>query len=84
MLRICRQANVKLNKDKCLFICTSIPFFIEIISEQGVSLDPRKVHALMDMPSPKPSRELHSFWGILNYLSKFSLAVLRFVDHYEN
>ena len=32
VLCLCRQANVKLNKDKCLFRCTSIPFFNEIIS----------------------------------------------------
>ena len=27
VLRICRQANLRVNKDKCLFWCTSIPFF---------------------------------------------------------
>ena len=32
VLRVCRQANVKLNKDKCLFRYTSIPFIDEIIS----------------------------------------------------
>ena len=42
VLRICRQANLKLNKDKCLFQCTMIPFFGEVILQTGVSLDPRK------------------------------------------
>ena len=32
VLRIYRQANLKLNKDKCLLLCTSIPFFGEVIS----------------------------------------------------
>ena len=32
VLRICRQANLKLNKDDCLFRCTGIPFFGKIIS----------------------------------------------------
>ena len=36
-LRIYRQVNMKLNKDKCLFRCTSIPFFDEVIPLQGVS-----------------------------------------------
>ena len=31
-LRICRHVNLKLNKDKCLFWCTNIPFFRELIS----------------------------------------------------
>ena len=52
VLGICRQANVKLKKDKCLFRCTSIPFLGEIISQQGVSLKPRKGQALRDMSHP--------------------------------
>ena len=35
VLQICRQVNLKLNKDICLFRCTSIPFFGEIISQQS-------------------------------------------------
>ena len=27
VLKICRQVNLKLNKDRCLFWCTGIPFF---------------------------------------------------------
>ena len=53
VLRICRQVNLKHNKDKCVFRYTSIPFFGEVISWQGVSLGPRKVQALTDMPPPK-------------------------------
>ena len=32
VLRICRQANLKLNKDKCLFMGTNIPLFCEELS----------------------------------------------------
>ena len=53
VLRICRQTSLKLNKDKCLFWCTSIPFFGEVILWSGVSSDPRKVQVLMTMPPPK-------------------------------
>ena len=72
VLWICRQANLKLNKDKCLFRCTSIPFFCEVISREGVRLEPKKVQALTDMPPPKSKLELQSFLGKLNYLNKFS------------
>ena len=40
VLQVCRQTNSKLNKDKCLFRCTSIPFFGKVIS-------------LKDMPGPQ-------------------------------
>ena len=32
VLLVCRQVNLKLNKSKCLFWCTNIPFFAEIVS----------------------------------------------------
>ena len=44
VLRICRQENLKLNKDKCLFRCANTPFFEKVISQQGVILDPWKVN----------------------------------------
>ena len=74
VLRICRQANLNFNKDKCLFRCTNVPFFSEQILLQGVSPDPRKVQALTEMSPPKSKRELHSLLGILNYLGKSSPA----------
>ena len=53
VLRVCRQINLKLSKEKHLFRCTSIPFFDKVISQQGISPDPRKVQALTEMPPPK-------------------------------
>ena len=64
VLRICRQANIKLKKDKCLFRCTGIPFYSEVISPSSLSLDPRKVQALMSMPLPKCKKELQL---LINY-----------------
>ena len=72
VLRICRQTNLKLNKDKCFFRCMSIPFTGEVILQCNVNPDPRKVQALTAMPPPKPKKELQLFLGIINYLSKFS------------
>ena len=37
VLQKCRKENLKLNKDKCHFRCTSIPFFGQIISRHGVN-----------------------------------------------
>ena len=57
VLQICRQVNLKLNKDKCHFRCTSVPFFSEIISQHGVKPDPQKLKALMEMPSQKKTKK---------------------------
>ena len=32
----CEEVSVKLNKEKCHFRCTSIPFFWEVILRKGV------------------------------------------------
>ena len=37
--KVHRLTHLKLSKDKCLFTCTSIAFFSEIISQSDVSLD---------------------------------------------
>ena len=71
VLKTCRQVNLKLNKDKCHFRCTSIPLFGEILSRHGVKLDPQKLNSLTKIPSPKTKKELQAFLGIINYLSKF-------------
>ena len=51
VLRLCKEVSLKLNKDKCHFRCTSIPFFGKVILRDGVQPDPQKFKALMEMPS---------------------------------
>ena len=53
VLSWCWDVNLKLNKDKCHFRCTSILFFGEVVSRQKVQLDPQKVKTLTKMPAPK-------------------------------
>ena len=71
VLSQCSYVNLKLNKDKCHFRCTSIPFFGEAVCRQGVQPDPQMVRALTEILAPKDKRELQSFLGIINYLGKF-------------
>ena len=49
VLQKCTLVNLKLNKDKCHFRCTSVPFFGKVILQHGVKLDPQKIKALMEM-----------------------------------
>ena len=53
VLLVCRRANLKVNKGKCLFRCTSIPFFGKVMSEKYVSPDLRTVQTLTNVPAPK-------------------------------
>ena len=72
VLKWCQDVNLKLNKEKYHFRCTSIPFFREVISRQSVQPDPQKVKALMEILATKNKKELQAFLGIINYLNKFS------------
>ena len=71
-MRQCKDVNLKLNKDKCHFRCTSIPFFGKVISREGIQPDPQKIKVLTDMLAPKNKKELQAFLGIINYLGKLS------------
>ena len=72
VLKWCQDMNLKLNKEKCHFRCTSISFFGEVVSRQGIQPDPQKVRVLTEMPVPKKKKELQAFLTIINYLNKFS------------
>ena len=80
VLQWCEEVTLKLNKEKCDFRCTSIPFFGEVISREGVQPDPQKIKALMDMMVPKNKKELQAFLGIINYLGKFFQATTNVYD----
>ena len=75
VLKQCQDVNLKLNKEKCHFRCTSIPFFGGVLSRQGIQPDPQKVRALTEMLAPKNKKELQAFLGVINYL-KFSPGTL--------
>ena len=62
VLQRCEEVNLKLNKQKCYFRCTSITFFGEVILRKGVQPDPQK---------SKPSQTCQHQTSI-NYLGKFS------------
>ena len=51
-LQWCKEVNLKLNKDKCHFRCTSILFFGKVVAREGIQPEPQKIKALADMPVP--------------------------------
>ena len=61
VLQWCQDVNLKLNKEECHFRCTSIPFFCEVVSRQGIQPDPQKVRALTEMLVPKKRRNCRPF-----------------------
>lgn len=72
-----REANLKLNIAKCKFAESSLVFLGHLISAEGIKPDPTKVSHLIQMRPPNSKKELESFCGFVNYLSKF-------IPHYSD
>jgi len=66
-----RKYQLKLNPAKCIFGARSGKLLGFIVSEKGIEVDPDKVRAIQEMPSPRTEREVRSFLGKLNYISRF-------------
>ena len=65
------EAGITLNEDKCEFFKQKITFLGHVIDHQGVQADPDKISAIQDFPTPKDTKELKRFFGMVNYLGKF-------------
>ena len=71
VLNKCQQIGLKLNPDKCVFGESSVPFYGNVISNQGLKPDPKKVDIIVQMPAPKDMIQLASFLGMCQYLSLY-------------
>ena len=66
------KAGVTLNSEKCSFSVDKLTFLGYVISRDGVSADPDKTKAILQMKPPTNITELRRFMGMVNQLGKFS------------
>ena len=66
-----RKAGLKLKPSKCEFFKEQIQFLGHIVSKEGISTCPEKVHAVQEWPIPKTINDLRSFLGFVGYYRKF-------------
>ena len=71
LLDRCREVCLTLNPKKLKFKSDQVPFFGNIVTSKGVKPDPKKVEAIKQWPQPTNVKELQSFLGAINYLSKY-------------
>ena len=63
--------RLRLNSNKCIFKASSGKLLGFIISQRGIEMDPTKVQAIKDMPTPKMKKQVRSFLGRINYIARF-------------
>jgi hypothetical protein len=56
---------------KCEFWLDSVKFLGHTISKDGISMDPTKVHEVMDWKPPKSVHQICSFLGLAGYYRRF-------------
>ena len=56
---------------KCDFYKDRIHYLGHIISEEGISVDPEKIEAIMNWPNLRHVTDVRSFMGIAGYYRRF-------------
>ena len=72
-----QEINLHLNIKKCEFRVDQIAFVGNIFTSEGLKVDPDKVKAIKEMPTPTTKQEVQRFLGMTNYLS-------RYIDHHSD
>ena len=66
-----RQYNMKLNPSKCAFGVSSGKFLRFIVSQRGIEANPKKDMAILEMSSPRTTKEMQSLTGRVAALNRF-------------
>ncbi len=57
--------------EKCVFHAQSVPFLGYIVSVEGMRMDPDRVQAVVDWPTPDSRKALQRFLGFANFYRRF-------------
>jgi len=66
-----REANLKLQPDKCEFLRREVNYLGHIIGNDGVRPDSKKVEAVENFPSPANTKNIKQFLGLAGYYCRF-------------
>ena len=71
VLQLLRDHQLYAKLSKCEFWLTEVRFLGHVVSASGVSVDPKKVEAVMSWERPKSVFEIRSFLGLAGYYRRF-------------
>ena len=60
-------SSVSLNLTKCAFLVTSGNLLRQILSQEGIAMDPDKVKAILNAPAPSNAKALSRFLGQIRW-----------------
>ena len=66
-----REQQLYAKFSKCDFYKYKIQYLGHVVSNDGISVDPDKIKAIMEWSVPKKVSDIRSFMGITGYYRKF-------------
>ena len=75
LLNTARKCNMYLNYEKLQYKQKEVEFFGETYTTDGCKPAQSKINAIQEMPAPQCKKQVQSFIGMVNYLSKFSTRI---------
>jgi hypothetical protein len=64
----CRKFGVSLNPSKSIFGVTQGKILGHIVSDSGISIDPERIVAILNLPAPTSKKEIQAFMGTINFV----------------
>ena len=72
VLKVLREHKLFAKESKCEFFRQSIAFLGYLVTKDGITMDPEKVKAIVEWPTPlKTVRDVRSFLGLAGYYRRF-------------
>ncbi|KMQ87188.1 reverse ribonuclease integrase [Lasius niger] len=71
IFRRLRDANLRLNAEKCHFCLDRLRYLGHIIDRQGIRTDPAKVSAIANWPVPTTLKQVRQFLGVASWYRRF-------------
>ena len=70
-MQLLREHKLYAKFIKCDFYKDKIHYLGHIISDEGISVDPKKIEAIMNWPNPRNVIDVRSFMGLVGYYRRF-------------
>lgn len=65
------RSEFYLKRTKCLFTQRELEYLGHVVSNKGVTLEPSKIRAIEQWPTPATTKELRAFLGLTGFYRKF-------------